>query len=442
VGRAINEIKEELFEEVKDVPYELPEGWRWVKLEDIVEINPESVNPVKDFGEGTFTYIDISSVENYTGRITNPKIIVAKKAPSRARRLIKHRDILLSTVRPYLMAHAFVSSEYENQVCSTGFAVLRVKNEKQIYPKYLWFSLFSEALLRQYERLMMGASYPALNNNQVRALVIPLPFKDSEPDFEKQKQIVERIEALFKEIDKAIELRQKAIEETRKLFDSVLDRIFREAEEDKKNWKWVKLKDLLASLESGKRPRGGAVENGIPSIGGEHLNSDGGFNFHKMKYIPEDFYKTLKKGKIQINDILVVKDGATTGKVSFVSEEFPYKKAAVNEHIFILRVKNDYIPKYVFWFLFSPAGQKEILKNFGGAAQGGINRKFVKNVDIPIPITKNGKLDLQKQRQIAEYLDSIHNKIKQLIVLQSIQLEKFGQLKESILNKAFRGELI
>ena len=236
--KAINRTKEVLFEEVKDVPFELPEGWKWVKLEDIVEINPKSINPVRDFGEETFTYIDINSVENYTGKITNPKTIVGKKAPSRARRLIKHKDILLSTVRPYLMAHAFVSSEYENQVCSTGFTVLRVKNEKQVYPKYLWFCLFSEALLRQYERLMMGASYPALNNNQVKALVIPLPFKNAEPDLEKQRQIVEKIEVLFKEIDKAIELRQKAIEETKSLFDSVLDKVFREAEKDEE-MKWT-----------------------------------------------------------------------------------------------------------------------------------------------------------------------------------------------------------
>ena len=428
--KTINRMKEELFEEVKDAPYELPEGWKWVTLKNVAKIimgqSPPSLTYNKD-GVG---------IPFYQGKKEFGEVYLKESSIwcSEPKKLANPGDILISVRAPV----GDVNITKNKCAIGRGLAIIRPKNLLSLF--YVFYFLKYYKLF--WEKKGKGSTFKAIKKTDLENLLIPLPFKDGKPDFEKQKQIVERIEALFKEIDKAIELRQKAIEETRKLFDSVLDRIFREAEKDKKNWKWVKLKDLLASLESGKRPRGGAVENGIPSIGGEHLNSDGGFNFHKMKYIPEDFYKTLKKGKIQINDILVVKDGATTGKVSFVSEEFPYKKAAVNEHIFILRVKNDYIPKYVFWFLFSPAGQKEILKNFGGAAQGGINRKFVKNVDIPIPITKNGKLDLQKQRQIAEYLDSIHNKIKQLIVLQSIQLEKFGQLKESILNKAFRGELI
>jgi len=438
VGRAINETKEELFEEVKDVPYELPEGWRWVKLEDIVEINPESVNPVKDFSEETFTYIDISSVENYTGRITNPKIIVAKKAPSRARRLIKHRDILLSTVRPYLMAHAFVSSEYENQVCSTGFAVLRVKNEKQIYPKYLWFSLFSEALLRQYERLMMGASYPALNNNQVRALVIPLPFKDGEPDFEKQKQIVERIEALFKEIGKTIELRQKAIEETKNLFESVLDRIFREAEKDKENWKWVRLGSIgrIFSGTSAPQDKKYFNEGKCPFIRVSDLGKYGKTTDLKecRDYINDLAVKEKKLVKAREGTIIFPKSGAAilTNNRGILGVD-----AYVVSHLACLEVHNDFDNHFVFYMLCN----LDFSKIINNSSYPSLTLKEIKEIRIPIPF-KDGSPDLKVQRQIAEYLDNLANKIKQLEKLQKVQLEKFGQLKESILNKAFRGKIL
>ena len=58
----------------------------------------------------------------------------------------------------------------------------------------------------------------------------------------------------------------------------------------------------------------------------------------KIKYIPEAFFESLNKGRIYPADIIVVKDGATTGKTSFVGEDFPYARAAVNEHVFIVRV--------------------------------------------------------------------------------------------------------
>ena len=106
------------------------------------------------------------------------------------------------------------------------------------------------------------------------------------------------------------------------------------------SWKWIPLEKLISSLESGNRPKGGVkkYESGIPSIGGEHLDNKGGFNFTKIKFVPNKFYEKLSKGIIQENDILIVKDGATTGKISFVDNNFPFKQACVNEHVFILRM--------------------------------------------------------------------------------------------------------
>ena len=66
--------------------------------------------------------------------------------------------------------------------------------------------------------------------------------------------------------------------------------------------------------------------------------------------------------------------------------------------------------------------------------------KFV-SITIPIPF-KNGKPDLEKQKEIAEYLDKLSEKVKQLEKLQELELEKLKSFKKSILNKAFRGELI
>src|SRR5690606_25492705 len=115
----------------------------------------------------------------------------------------------------------------------------------------------------------------------------------------------------------------------------------------------VKLSQILSSLESGGRPKGGASldSNGIPSLGAEHLDGNGGFNFKTVKYIPLEYFNGLKNGIIEKENILIVKDGATTGKVSFVTDEFPFDKAAVNEHVFLLKIDTSKAhPKFAFHY--------------------------------------------------------------------------------------------
>ncbi len=192
----------------------------------------------------------------------------------------------------------------------------------------------------------------------------------------------------------------------------------------------AKLSQILSSLESGGRPKGGASldDNGIPSLGAEHLDGNGGFNFKSVKYIPEDYFKGLKSGIIEKENILIVKDGATTGKVSFVSDEFPFDKAAVNEHVFLLKIdKSKAYPRFAFHYLKCPQGQREILRDFRGATVGGISRGFVEFVKFELP-------SLPDQLHIANILSKAENLIAQrkesirLLdkFLKSTFLEMFG----------------
>ena len=141
----------------------------------------------------------------------------------------------------------------------------------------------------------------------------------------------------------------------------------------------------VCDIFTGNRPKGGAVSKGILSIGGEHINSDGGFNLSKPKYIPEQFFNQMKRGKLQSGDVLIVKDGATTGKTGYFNEKSPFKKGAVNEHVFILRSHTQKIePYYLYQVLKSKEGNIEILRHKTGSAQGGINLS-VKGIKIPLP---------------------------------------------------------
>jgi len=151
-----------IFSKEETGPYELPKGWRWVRLGEVCKINKNSRNPAKEIPDKEFLYIDITSVEGGTGEIKEIKKILGENAPSRARRVIHQDDVIMSTVRPYLKAFAVIPPEYDNQICSTGFAVLSCNSE--ILPKFLLYALFSEVVIEQCNKMMIGAHYPALNN--------------------------------------------------------------------------------------------------------------------------------------------------------------------------------------------------------------------------------------------------------------------------------------
>ena len=160
-------------------------------------------------------------------------------------------------------------------------------------------------------------------------------------------------------------------------------------------WTEAPLRQLLAVLEAGSRPRGGVrgVATGVPSIGGEHLNNHGGFDFSNIRFVPTEFARLMSRGHVSQGDILIVKDGATTGKVALILPDFPYPRAVINEHVFRCHPFDGIAPAFISWFLWSRDGQKRILENFQGSAQGGINQSFADNTDVPVaPLSEQQRI--------------------------------------------------
>jgi len=202
---------------------------------------------------------------------------------------------------------------------------------------------------------------------------------------------------------------------------------FKETEigEIPRDWEVRKLGDLLRSLESGSRPKGGSLAhtpNGVLSIGGENINWDGSLNLAECLRFEESFYNGLKGGRIEEGDILLVKDGATIGKLAFI-KEVPEGKAMVNEHVFLLKSNNLKInPKFLFYFLFSEVGQQQIESLVFGSAQGGINKSIKDNILVFYP-------SLPEQSRIATVLswfdDLIEVKKRQNEILEKIAMAIF-----------------
>ena len=172
----------------------LPASWTVCEIGDVLQPVEKTG---KDEADRVIWYVDISSVDNESNRITAPKRMSLAAAPSRARQKIRSGDVLFSTVRPYLRNIAPVSRALDGEIASTGFAVLRAA--KGIEPRYLFYKSISHDFVAALTGEQYGVSYPAVKEDQVKEQQLELP-----PTAE-QCRIVERIEALFDEIDRAVE---------------------------------------------------------------------------------------------------------------------------------------------------------------------------------------------------------------------------------------------
>ncbi len=161
---------------------------------------------------------------------------------------------------------------------------------------------------------------------------------------------------------------------------------YREGVADAGHWPMVALESVV-KIESGSRQKGGAIEAGIPSIGGEQIDEKGNIRFDKMKYISEEHFQGMTKGVLHSGDVLIVKDGATTGKTGFFGCEMT---AAVNEHVYILRAKESIDPSYLYRCVRAEVFQNKLKPLIKGII-GGISLEFG-GVTIPLP-----PLDIQKE---------------------------------------------
>ncbi len=136
----------------------------------------------KDFPSGTFRYVEISNVRKEAG-ITGARTVKVEEAPSRATTLIRTGDLIISTTRPYLGAIAIVPKEFDGCVCSSGFALCSSTTSNDISLEFVFEFLKSAAGLRQMERRMTGGLYPAITQDELEKVRIPVPSRSSQGKF-------------------------------------------------------------------------------------------------------------------------------------------------------------------------------------------------------------------------------------------------------------------
>ena len=181
---------------------EIPAHWEVKRLKYIASINEENLSEKTDENI-EIKYIDIGNV--CLGSIVNePVTMYFKDAPSRARRIVRKGDTIISTVRTYLKAITYISDVPQNLIVSTGFAVIRLGDDFD--KKFISFLLTSEMIVDTICSLSVGVSYPAINASDIANIIIWFP-----PDKTEQAAIVEHVNKTTTQIDQAISKIEKQI---------------------------------------------------------------------------------------------------------------------------------------------------------------------------------------------------------------------------------------
>ncbi len=180
---------------------DVPEHWQFKRLKFVASTNDESLSETED-PLRTITYVDIGSVDSTVG-VVQTEEMVFEDAPSRARRLVRDGDTIISTVRTYLRAIAPICDPPPEMVVSTGFAVIRPRG---LDSRFATWALREHGFVQEIVARSTGVSYPAINAVEIENLPIPSP-----PPVEQQAIAAfldcetELIDALSSRVEAAIE---------------------------------------------------------------------------------------------------------------------------------------------------------------------------------------------------------------------------------------------
>lgn len=387
----------------------LPKDWKTVKIGSLLQkgktINPK-LTPSKEF-----TYIDISSIDNNIFKIVEPKIILGQDAPSRARKVVQLNDIVFATTRPNLKNIAIITEPYESPVASTGFCVLSSKPDT-VLTGYLFNFLTTNNIQEQISPFIRGAQYPAISDSNLQSCIIPLP---SIPE---QKRIVSKLDALFERIDKSIALLEENMKHTEHLMASALDEVFINLE---KKYELKPLANVLRVIN------GRAYKKQEMLNSGKYLLLRVGNFFTSQSWYYSDLElepdKYCEKG-----DLLYA------WSASFGPKIWDGDKTIFHYHIWKMEPINNLIKKEFAYYLLQRDTFK--IKEEGGRGVGmvHITKGGIEKRRIVVP---PNKIQLQAAKKIKSLFDNLTN----LQTAQQDKLANLKALKESVLDRAFKGEL-
>lgn len=418
---------------------EIPSDWKTGYLSSVAKVNKNVIG--KDYLNDIIEYIDVSSTME--GQVIETQRLTLENAPSRAKRIIRDEDILISTVRPNLKHFAFINKTKPNLIGSTGYAVITAES---INPRFLYYFLTTD----DYTNYLSGvadtttSTYPAFTPDILENSLLPIP------PIEEQYQIANILSSL----NDKIELNRQTIKTLEEIGKALFKRWFVNFEfpnDDGKpykssggkmvdselggipgGWKVKKLGDFT-SIDRGISYKGSYLsDKGQPMLNLGSFDTDGSLKLNTLKYYTGDFKatNTVKAGDIIIANTDMTQNRTILGSACIVPNLFNDCSVLFTHHVYSIRIKENIPSSYLYRLLK--------LDNFKNKAIGYATGTTV------LFLPKGAILDYQIVLPSKIVLDKFDNIYKEVIKKQEFNNYEnniLSQIRDSLLPRLMSGKL-
>lgn len=419
--------------------------WREIKLGDLVEVSSSKRIYAKEYVDsGIPFYRSKEIIEKSKGNDVSTELYISKErfnelknkfgAPSLG-------DILLTSVGTLGVPYIVRKEEFYFKDGNLTW----IKNFKDnCHNKFIFYWLLSPDGVYQINTRCIGSTQKALTIDTLKKFELKIP------PFEEQKAIAHILSTLDDKIEvnnqigKTLENMAQAIfkqwfvdfefpnEDGEPYKSSGGEMVESELGMIPKGWEVKELVDVLETLEAGNRPKGGAgnLTEGIPSIGAENIIGLGKYDYSKEKYVTEEYFAKMNKGKVNPGDVLLYKDGAQLGRKTMFMNGFPHKKCCINSHVFILRTNDMLTQSYLYFWLDQDWVTQSIINLNANSAQPGINQSKLKTLKILTP-----------KFNYVEMFDVIIKSLLNKLFENCIENNALHKTRDALLPKLMSGEI-
>lgn len=421
---SLDEKLEQALVKPDEQPYLVPENWVWAQSQYAFKQVREQVDPLTC---NVFNYVGLEHMKKDGGL----DVVSTSEGLKSNKVVFATGDVLYGKLRPYLNKHAVVSF---SGIASTDICVFRSKGVMD--PKLFDYYLNVPQVMDYAVERSKGINLPRISPTDLGLMPIPIP-----PAAE-QRRIVTTIESLFAKLDRAKELVQASMDSFAERKAAILHQAFRG--ELTRKWrrergnevcgKWGndKLKDICIKITDGthRSPRNTATGDYM-YVTAKNIKENG-VSLENITYITKEEHDEIyKRCNVEKGDVLYIKDGATTGiaTVNMIDKEF-----SLLSSVALLKPNREKVDaKYLAYNLNSAETKARMLSNLSGNAITRLTLNKIQSSEIVRPL-------LEEQQEIVRILDELLEQESKAAELADA-LQQIDQMKQTILAKAFRGEL-
>ena len=404
-------------------------AWEVKRLGDVCEVgdgNYSSKYPkASEFIEKGIPFLTATNLKNGTIVPDGMRFISEHLHKSLKKGHVIKDDLVIVVRGSSTGNNSKIPKNYEGANLNSQLAFLRVKDTK-LDSAYLFAAFNNPFVMDKVKSLISGSAQPQLPINKLVSIEIPIP------PLAEQKRIVAMLDSSFSAISKAKENAEKNLKNSKELFESYLNNIF---EKKGKDWEEKKLGEVcrLKPPKSEARDKLKATDS-VSFVPMEDM----GIN---QKYFIPEKERTLKEVEgsytyFANGDVLLAKitpcfENGKLGIATNLKNEIGFGSS---EYI-VFRVNKGLLSEYLYYYLSRGKFREEgASRMMGAVGHKRVAKEFVENYPIPLP-------PLSEQKRIVAKLDALSEQTKKLEAVYLKKIADFDELKKSILQKAFRGEL-